>query len=378
MESPILSVRDAHLSARVHWFGKVLAGCALVGLFRASHEWMFSSYAGVTIPLRELAMPYVLISVSWAILTAVVFAFVYRVPLERLDSWRTLLTIFVPLIVIVAGSAVVGENYSYQLSQATRSALTSRFFMHEFHPALFDAFIILGVACAIRMRDDATERALLTERLETQLGQAQIRALRSQLQPHFLFNALHSISAVVYDAPEKAEVMIARLADLLRMSIDSAQEQVVPLRNEIAFVSRYLDVQQARFGDQLRVCWNLDVTTLGQPVPNFVLQPLLENCFKHGIGQSPGPYTIRLVTALEDASLVLRVEEEHGAGALPTGPVGDGVGLANLRARLQALYGGTASLDIRIRRGDGGGSIAIVRLPACAPAAAAGAQDSAA
>ncbi|MBV9479103.1 MAG: histidine kinase [Acidobacteria bacterium] len=357
----------------MRWFGQVLAGCALVGLFRASHEWMFSAFSDAHIPLQQLVVPYLLISVSWAVLTAVVFGVVYRIPMGRLDSWRTLLTIFVPMIVMVAATAVVGEHLSYQISQSTRAALTSRFFMHEFHPALFDAFIILGIACAIRIRDDAAERALRTERLESQLGQAQIRALRSQLQPHFLFNALHSISAVVYDAPEKAEVMIARLADLLRMSIDSAHDQFVPLRSEIAFVSRYLDVQQARFGEQLRVCWNLDVTTLGLPVPNFILQPLLENCFKHGIGQSPGPYTIRLVTALEDASLVLRIEEEHGAGgALPAGPVGDGVGLANLRARLHALYGGSASLDVRIRHENGGGSVAIVRLP---PGALAVADD---
>jgi len=195
---------------------------------------------------------------------------------------------------------------------------------------------------------------------ETQLAQAQLAALQAQLHPHFLFNALNTVSALVHDDPDAADRMIARLSDLLRHTLDSAGTHEVTLREEIAFLAAYLEIEQARFEDRLRVEWAVDPTVLGAGVPHLLLQPLVENAIRHGIAPRPAPGTV-WVRAARAAGAVRLTVRDDGVGLGHRAASGGGVGLANTRARLAQLYGDAHALTVA--PAPGGGTVVEVTIP---------------
>jgi two-component system LytT family sensor kinase len=345
-------------------FVRLTIGWILIGVFNASHEWTLAAASGRPLPLAGLMAPHLTTSIIWAILTLVIFTAVYRIRFERLETWHTLLTLFVPMLIAVAVVAVFGEYLAYQIAPATRGDFSSRFLVQELHPALLEGFIVLGIACTMRLRQNASERALLSERLLRELSEARTHMLRSQMQPHFLFNALHSIAALISSAPETAETMVARLAALLRMSMSLSAEQIVPLATEIAFAERYLQIQSARFAERLSVTWRVAPELLDLAVPSFVIQPLLENCFKHGASRSDGRCAIEISAAVAGGRLTLEVTDRYEAPTRGAVPPGDGVGIGNLRARLQGIYGDAARMQLALF--PGGGSRTVVELPATA------------
>ncbi|HUJ21698.1 MAG TPA: histidine kinase [Bryobacteraceae bacterium] len=198
--------------------------------------------------------------------------------------------------------------------------------------------------------------------LEARLAQAKLRALRMQLQPHFLFNTLHSISTLVHENPESAEAMIARLSELLRLSLENAGGQQVPLSQEIAFVERYLEIERIRFEDRLQIRFNIDPQTLDAEVPNLILQPLVENAIRHGISQRSGG-RIEIRARREGEQLLLQVLDD-GAGLCAKADAVSGVpgvGLRNTRARLKAIYGNAHNFVLRAA--SKGGVEAAIRIP---------------
>jgi two-component system LytT family sensor kinase len=327
-------------------FVRLLCGWGLVELYRASHSWMFASLQDPSFSAVSLTVPYLVMSVSWALLTWVIFRVVYRVPFERLEAWRTLFVIFVPTVAGSAVASVCCDYVFYRIVHPPPHGPFWHFFMSEFHPTLLDSFIVLGIACAIRIRDEAARRDIDAAQLETQLAIAQMQALRSQMQPHFLFNTLHSISAMLHEAPGTADTMIAHLGALLRMSIDSSSEQEVPLSAEVEFARRYLDLQQMRFSDRLTVQWDIDRAALDVPVPTFLLQPLVENSVKHGLAAAGGGI-IRINAALKGQRLVIRVVDNGQPAASDPNLRTDGIGINNTRARLAQLYGPEAGLTLQ-------------------------------
>lgn len=210
-----------------------------------------------------------------------------------------------------------------------------------------------------RREEEARELALAAARLQTQLAEARLAALRTQLQPHFLFNALHAISALIHTDPEKADRMVERLSDLLRLVVEHDGRPLVPLREELEIVDRYLAIQQMRYGERLQVEREMERDALDARVPALLLQPLVENAVRHGIERkaSGGRITLR---ALRDGALLHLAIEDDGPGPAAARP-GNGVGLKNARARLEQLYGAKASLRLEPRQG--GGTRAIVTLP---------------
>jgi two-component system, LytTR family, sensor kinase len=174
---------------------------------------------------------------------------------------------------------------------------------------------------------------------EAQLEQAQLQYLRAQLQPHFLFNALNTVSSLVHTDPERATVMISRLGIMLRRALEQDGASIVPLRDEVRLLEAYLDVEQARFEDRLYVRWAIDTATLDALVPHLLLQPIVENAVRHGIAPQSAPGCIR-ITAVRDAAWLTLTVEDDGVGLRdPAGELGPGVGLPNTRSRLQHLYG---------------------------------------
>jgi signal transduction histidine kinase len=196
-------------------------------------------------------------------------------------------------------------------------------------------------------------------RRETQLAQARLAALQAQLHPHFLFNALNTVSALVHEDPDAADRMIARLSDLLRHTLESAGTHEVTLREEVAFLAAYLEIEQARFEDRLRVEWAVAPDVLDAAVPHLVLQPLVENAIRHGVSPRPGPGMVWVQAARAGQSVRLTVRDD-GVG-VRSATAGGGVGLANTRARLVELYGDAHGLTVA--PAPGGGTVVTVTLP---------------
>jgi signal transduction histidine kinase len=223
---------------------------------------------------------------------------------------------------------------------------------------------LIGVAQAIHLRRRFGEREALAEALEARLAQSRLHALRGQLQPHFLFNALNGIAALVRRDPGNAEEMLTSLSDLLRASLAQSGRQEIPLREELEFVTRYLDLQQMRLGDRLRVEREIDADAAECLVPSLVLQPLVENALRHGIEPSPNPGVLRIIARLAREEVHLCVEDNGvGLGELPDALAssGSGVGLRSIRERLRGLY--AEHHEFALRQKPGGGVVAEIRVP---------------
>jgi len=221
--------------------------------------------------------------------------------------------------------------------------------------------------------DAARARELRAARLESSLARSQLRNLRLQLQPHFLFNALHTVSAAMYDDPAAADEMLDQLAELLRASLRTAQSDEVPLGEELALLDRYLAIQRARFGDRLAVSIQVEPGAGSLLVPSLLLQPLVENAIRHGNAERAGRGAIAVRAHREDGRLVLEVEDDGpgsaataaSAGQVPAGNRGaaaTGIGLAATAERLQLLYGDAQTFSAGA--GPAGGFLVRAALPA--------------
>lgn len=233
--------------------------------------------------------------------------------------------------------------------------------------------IMIGIICyklivttnyALDYYEKYREEKHRSTRLEAQLAQAQLQALKMQLQPHFLFNALNSISSLVLEEPRVAVHMIARLGDFLRLTIENNGTQVVSLERELEFLRCYLEIEQVRFRDRLRVKIEAEPETLRAQVPNLLLQPIIENAIKHGIAARAAAGRIEVIAKRKDGKLQIEVCDD---GPGPDGNsstiriINEGVGLANTRERLRQLYRDDFRIDLSSRTG--GGTMVTVEMP---------------
>lgn len=199
-------------------------------------------------------------------------------------------------------------------------------------------------------------------KLEARLAEAELEALRIQLQPHFLFNTLETISALMRRDPDGAERMIARLGDLLRYSLRHSHDHLVTLGEELDHIRRYVEIEQTRFQDRLSVAIEADISALTAPVPVLILQPLVENAVRHGIAKTTQGM-VRIRASRAGAMLAIEIADD-GPGA--AGAIEEGVGLSNTRRRIEQLYRGKGSFKICSRAG--GGMVAELALPVAAEA----------
>ena len=210
-----------------------------------------------------------------------------------------------------------------------------------------------GVLLALDLRRRLRVQELTGARLEAELARAELDALRVQLHPHFLFNTLNAISMLVRKGETETAVrMVAGLSDLLRLALATVGQQEVPLRQELDFLERYLSLQQIRFPDRLRILMHIDPDTLEARVPSLVLQPLAENAVRHGIAPSIAGGAVEVSAARDGEQLVLSVRDT-GVGLMPGAESPGGVGLRNVRARLQHLYPGRHRFQVS-NRAEGG------------------------
>jgi two-component system LytT family sensor kinase len=354
-------------SIRPPWRLVLLVGAA-VSVFAAAVSSLYTILSGVGLWTRQpdatatvsFALAFNMFYWgSWAALTPLILRFSERYRMSA-GAWRR------PLAILIAGGflfvgvhAVIAGTSRYALQSLY--GLTPRFgrtllyaYLGTLDWEMSFYFALVGLAHALLYYRDAQERALRAARLETQLTEARLEALQRQLHPHFLFNTLHAISALVYENPRAADRMIERLSELLRLTLRRDRAQEVPLREELEFLDAYLDIERAHHGDRLHVEIVVPPQALDALVPTLVLQPLVENAIRHGVARRPGPGTVRVEASVNGTGeLKLRVEDD-GRGAAGVSTLGPpGVGLTNTQARLAHLYGDRHRLEFSERAGGG-------------------------
>jgi signal transduction histidine kinase len=218
------------------------------------------------------------------------------------------------------------------------------------------AVLATGFAREFFLSDQRRQRQ--AAHLQAQLAEARLDALRMQINPHFLFNTLHAVSALVERDPGGVRRMIARLSELLRHTIESHATDEVPLREELAFLRRYIEIMEIRFQGRLHVGMSIADDTVDGLVPNLILQPIVENALEHGVNRAAGDGRIGISSRRDGPRLLLTVRD-NGPGLDAQNE--SGVGLANTRARLEQLYGIGAVLTLQ--NAEGGGVIAEIALP---------------
>lgn len=228
---------------------------------------------------------------------------------------------------------------------AGNRALIFGFALLLFSLAVAVHYVLLAMAAS-----RAAEKRVYELRLLAQ--EAELKVLRTQIDPHFLFNSLNSIAGLTASDPRTAREMCARLADFLRRSLRLGAREAIPLADELALVESYLAVEKIRFGERLRFERRVAAGAAEVPVPPLLLQPLVENAIRHGIDGLVEPGVVRVEAGLRDGRLRVTVENDYDveSGRRDAGRRGEGIGLANVRRRLAAIYGGAAALEIR--RGD--------------------------
>jgi signal transduction histidine kinase len=218
---------------------------------------------------------------------------------------------------------------------------------------------LAGFAHAVHFYRRFRDRERRALALESSLARARLSALQAQLQPHFLFNTLNAIAALLRRDARAAEATLTSLSELLRLALSQSNRQEIPLREEMQFLDRYLEIQQTRFGERLRVLTEIQPETLECLVPTLLLQPLAENAIRHGIEPSATAGTVKVSAHRQDGRLELSVEDDGvGLTSESSSDQGNGIGLSNLRARLQELYGSDHSMVVA-SRSEGGVAVRI-------------------
>src|ERR1041385_6579366 len=305
----------------------------------------------------------------WAILAPLVFRFSRRFPIElRPLNIRNLLLYFPALISFAGIHQVVHLAVLWSISPRWRQKYPAlidcyrAYFAFGFYIDLIIALLIVIAVHALLYYQNFRESELAQSSLKTQLAQAQLRALKMQLHPHFLFNTLHSISSLVLEDPPKANSMIARLGDFLRLTVENSEQQLVTLKEETEFLRCYLEIEQVRFGDRLTVAFELEPQTLSAQVPHLILQPIVENAIQHAIAPRAARGHINIEAKRLNSLLRVAISDNGpGISSNAIAPAKKCVGLTNVRTRLQQIYG--SDFRFELTNGANGGLTVVMEIP---------------
>jgi two-component system LytT family sensor kinase len=298
----------------------------------------------------------------WAGLAPVVFLFTRRFPIDRERWFRNSLLHIITCVALTIAHRAIYLILGWLLHVAAYKNLSSipDLYSSDILFNLPTGFMSYGtiflISYAIDYYRRHQEKELKISRLKAELAEAQLQvteaqlqALKMQLHPHFLFNTLNSISALLDEDPEAADQMLARLGDFLRLTLENSGAQQVTLQEELEFLRCYLEIERVRFHDRLTVNMQIDPDALEAQVPNLILQPIVENAIRHGIVARIAPGQIEIKACLKDNVLRLSVKDNGpGLGAVDGGraTLREGLGLANTRSRLAQMYGELHQLEM--------------------------------
>lgn len=347
-------MNDEAIGRAVRW-GAVLTGVWTVPVIIGTASHFFGMMVeGGGMPASHIIAHSFAIWYVWIPFTPVIFAAYRRRPVSR-SAWLGAallhLGVIVPLFLAQTFAALVVGHYTGHVPPDVTYAQELTNGVVNLFP--YDILIYVGVLAVAFGLDYARryrDRDLRASQLETQLERARLAALQSQLQPHFLFNALNSVAMLVRrDRKDEALDTLIGFGELLRYVLDEAGTVDVPLDEELRFVRRYLEIEQVRYRDRLQVEWDVAADTRAALVPNLILQPLVENAVKHGISHLPNGGRLRVAAHRAENGAALRIEVENDGppvDAMVSIAEAQGTGLRNLRDRLMAIVGPSTRLEV--------------------------------
>jgi len=349
------------VKARPYWLLIAFAPC-IPGFFGAVRTYLQQRFGEGPVDWGELTLGFA----NWAFVGALaplVYFLANRFPIKRPRILRGLIAHFFGVITVCVAWCAFGILLGSILNSFPWEGKIVKTFMPwiliRMSYSLLLYLLTLCCVWAFLYYREARDRESQQARLAAQLAEARLSALRMQLNPHFLFNSLNAITVLVRDHQnEDASEMLGLLSDVLREVMQSKQHAETTLNDELAFIEKYVTIEQVRFSDRLQVRWSIEPTTRDVFVPEFVLQPLIENAIKHGIDHKTEGGVIEITASEFNGELILTVRD-NGL-AYRSSP--EGLGLSNTRERLTTLYGDAGQLIVA--SANGGGAIASVRFPA--------------
>ncbi|MEM1269672.1 MAG: histidine kinase [Bacteroidota bacterium] len=316
-------------------------------------------YLNQIVTAQPMVWTYALVSTLpnwylWGLMTPVVLYVAARYPLDE-GQWKiNLVAAHVPTLLGVMALHAMGNLLLFRwagLHDTVNTELYSVHFTSRLHVNVIAYVTIVGAYYAYEYYSRYRQRERLASQLQVQLMEANLRALKMQLNPHFLFNTLNSVAALVRTNRNKAAVkMLVQLSEFLRMALESKGVQEIPLSEEIEFLRRYLDIESIRFKDRLRVEFDIEPAAKEAYVPNMILQPIVENAIHHGIAPNPDSGRLNVSAHVDGGYVVLRVDDD-GKGIEDDSA--SGVGLSNTRERLDNLYPDNFGLAMKNRPSGG-------------------------
>jgi signal transduction histidine kinase len=350
------------LKSRPYWL-LIAAASFVPALLNAFTSYMNSRFVGRG---RADWGAVVFVAAEWLVfgaLTPITYVLARRYPLRREAIGRTIVAHLTGALVVCVGWASLGVLLALLLNRRPPQERLLRYYigwvLTNLPGSVFLYFTVLGCVYAFSYYREARERESQQARLAAQLAEARLGALRMQLNPHFLFNSLNAITVLVRDQNTRAASrMLELLSGLLRQVLQSEKRQEMTLDKELRFTEQYLAIEQVRFSDRLQVRWSIEPTVRDALVPEFILQPLVENAVRHGVAKRSEAGVIEVTACEADGNLLLSVRD-NGPGYRPSSNAG--VGLANTRARVETLFDKRG--DLQVVNAKGGGTIATVRFP---------------
>lgn len=340
-----------------------------LGLLSAVQTSVYFLRDGRAVPWTPVLIDRLADWYTCAIFTPLFFWLVRAVPWNRY-RWRAIVSQTMVVIACVPIKYFLYVAIVQNLIPDYRTVVFGRILVGSFISEVMAFGAMLAVIHAVEFNRRAMEDTARAARLEASLASARLEALTAQLQPHFLFNTLHAVSALMHRDVEAADTMLARLGDLLRRTLDDRDKPELPLGEELRLLDAYLDIVRVRFDDRLTVDVQVPPDTHTALVPRFVLQPLVENALQHGIGLREGPGLVTIRAERKGDRLSLTVTDDGLAGQLgDNGFPREGLGLTNTRQRLRESYGNDHLL--RLTKSACGGLVVTMDFPFRAASAAA-------
>jgi two-component sensor histidine kinase len=355
---------------KLSYFAAFFALWTLVALIFVSLSAATALGGGNQPDLRLLFLIHFTRFYLWGLFSPLIYRFVRRFPIEiRAFRWRNLLIHLAGMTVFCTVHQLLLMVIRWMVNAPPGTPVSSffeNFFGNFFNGVYLGVVIYPLIVFAIQafvfyQNYRAEEEQKL--RVTAQLARAELHALKMQIHPHFLFNTLHSISSLVLEEPPKANQMIARLGDFLRLTLEHSERQFVTLKEEIEFARCYLEIEQVRFSDRLQVEFNVEPASLTAQVPHLILQPLVENAIQHAIAPRATGGSIKISAKKFGDTARLEIADS-GEGTHTERNVsnnGQGVGLANVRGRLKQLYG--ANHKFELNDNPAGGLTAVIEIP---------------